>query len=96
MRSEWYTMVDDERGLMRLEFNRRMVFLHLLLRKPLEGMRACQEQFPYLKKILRAIGYRIVNVIIPEGDAKLYRFEEMFGFREVRRYGGHILMSQEC
>jgi hypothetical protein len=55
-----------------------------------------REQIHDLKKILRNIGYRKVNVIIPEGDAKLYRFEEAFGFKEVRRCGGHILMAQEC
>ncbi len=96
MRSEWHTFVEDERGTVRLEFNRRMVFLHLILRKPMEGLRAVRALFPDLKGILRALGYQKVNVIIPEGDEKLYRFERMMGFAETRRHGGQILMSQGC
>lgn len=96
MKSEWYTFADDERGTVRLEFNRRMVFLHLVLRKPMAGLRAVKECFPALKAALRNIGYRTVNVIIPEGDEKLYRFEQRMGFTERRRAGGHILLSQAC
>jgi hypothetical protein len=89
-------MIDDERGTLRLEFNRRMAFLHLMVRKPMAALRGWRDVFYSVKAILRAIGYSAVNVIIPEGDAKLYRFEIAFGFREIRRAGGHILMSQEC
>lgn len=96
MKSEWYTVADDERGTLRLEFNRRMVFLHLILRKPMEGLRAVRAQFPALKQMLRNLGYRKVNVIIEENDEKLYRFEKLFGFRDVLRASGHLLMEQDC
>ena len=89
-------MVDDKRGTLRLEFYRRMVFLHLILRKPMEGLRAVRAQFPALKAILRNLGYKKVNVIIKDNDEKLYRFERFLGFRDVRRLGGDILMEQEC
>jgi len=96
MKSEWYTLVDDERGRLRLEFNRRMVFLHLTLKRPMEGLRAVRAQFSDLKMMLRNLGYAAVHVIIPEGDAKLYRFERSFGFIEKGRAGGQILMRQRC
>lgn len=95
MKSEWETLVDDELGTLRLEFNRGMVFLHVTLRKPMAAMRAIRDRFPTLKEMLRNMGYKQVHVIIPEGDEKLYRFETMFGFRELRRARGHILMRQE-
>jgi DNA-binding FadR family transcriptional regulator len=43
VKSEWETLVDDERGTLKLEFNRRMAFLHLTLKQALEGMRAALE-----------------------------------------------------
>lgn len=93
--SEWYTVVDDRRGTLKLEFFRRMAFIHLVFRLPMDGMRAARALFPEVKAMLRNLGYRFVHVIIPEGDQKLYRFEEKFGFREVKRHGGFILMAQE-
>lgn len=89
-------MVDDERGTLKFEFNRHAVFLHLVLRKPMEGMRVAHTEFQHLKKLLRNIGYRFVHVIIPDGDQNLYRFEQSFGFCERKRAGGQILMRQEC
>ena len=62
----------------------------------MEGLRAVRAGFPALKSMLRNLGYAKVNVIIPENDEKLHRFETMFGFRDVRRAGGNILMEQEC
>lgn len=98
MRSEWYTMVDDERGTLKLEFNRRAVFLHLSLWKPMDGLRAVRAYFPYLKAVLRNLGYRFVHVIIPEGDDKLRRFETWLGFTELVRVPAkrQIVMRQEC
>jgi len=95
-KSEWQTLADDERGKLRLEFNSGMAFLHLELRRPMEGLRAVRAGFPALKEMLRNRGYEKVNVIIPENDEKLHRFETMFGFRDVRCAGGQRLMSQEC
>ncbi len=95
-KSEWYTVVDDERGTLKFEFFRGLAFLHLVFRLPLAGMRAARDLFPEVKRILRAVGYERVHVIIPEGDERLYRFECAFGFSEVRRYKGQIIMAQDC
>jgi len=45
---------------------------------------------------LRALGHRTVRVIIPVGDDKLYRFEQLMGFKELKRDDNHIVMGQEC
>ena len=95
MRSEWETLVDDERGTLRLEFNRKMAFIHVRFRKAMEGMRAAKELLPSVLSILRGMGYKRAHVIIPDGNDALYRFETSFGFRECRRAGGNILMHQE-
>lgn len=95
MKSEWETLVDDERGTLKLEFNSRMVFLHLTLRQALAGMRAAKALFPDVLEIIRALGYRRVHVIIPEGNDALHRFEEFFGFSDLRHIRKHILMCRE-
>ena len=95
MKSTWATVVDNELGTLKLEFNSGMAFLHLIFRKPMDGLRVARERFPDVKVILRMLGYRRVHVAIPEGDYALYRFETSFGFRECRRAGGNILMHQE-
>lgn len=94
--SRWLTVVDDERGHMKIEFNGGMAFLHLALKQVMQGMRDTKRLFPDLKAWLRSMGHEFVFVIIPTGDEKLYRFEQMFGFKEVRRTSGHILMAQRC
>ena len=96
MKSEWKTLVDDERGVLKVEFNSGMVFLHVVLRLPMEGIRAIRRELPAFKDVLRALGYKKMHVAIPEGDEKLYQFEKMFGFNEVKRAKGQILMVQEC
>lgn len=98
MKSLWETLVDDARGIFRLEYNFDRVFLHLEFRDKsyvLDLVRHCREQFPLVKSMIKAEGYDRVSVIIPEGDDKLYRFEKLFGFHEVKRAGGQILMEQE-
>lgn len=95
---EWTTLVDDERGLVRLEFNKNMgrIFVHLTLKKwNTEILRSLRDGISILTGTLQAVGVRRLNVIIPEGDDKLYRFERLFGFVEKRRKGGVILMEKE-
>lgn len=93
-KSRWLTAVDDERGTLKIEFNAGMAFLHLSFRQVLQGMRDVKRLLPELKAWLRSMGHDRVFVIIPEGDEKLYRFERLFGFSEVRRASGQILMAQ--
>ena len=96
MSAEFYTVIEDERGTLRLEFYRRMAFVHLTFNLPLEGMRAAKHMWPELKALLSRMGYAAVHVIIPDDDERLYRFERHFGFEEIKRDGGAILMAQEC
>jgi hypothetical protein len=39
-------------------------------------------------------GIEDVFVIIPDNDKKLYKFEEMFGFKEIKRNDSAILMAR--
>lgn len=96
MKSTWETYWDDALGSVKLEFAAGRVFLHVTVLQPLEAMRKIQQEFPGLKAKLRARGYDKVHVIIRDGDEKLYRFERFFGFEEVRRRGGFVLMAQGC
>jgi hypothetical protein len=95
VKAEWYTLYQDEVANCRLEFFRKRVFLHLSFNKPFEGMRKAKKIWPELKLMLRNMGYKQMNVIIPDGDEKLYKFERHFGFVEKRRGKGLILMEQE-
>lgn len=94
-KSEWHTFYDGELGTFKIEFFRSRAFLHLSFKKPLDGMRKVKAMFPSLKKILKNLGYDRINVLIPEGNESLYRFERHFGFEEKRRLQGQILMEQE-
>lgn len=96
MKSEWHLIENSELGTAKVEINAGMAFLHLELHKPFSGYREAKRQMPKVKEALRKGGFEHVHVIIPEGDEKLYRFERAFGFTEVRRGCGQILMRQEC
>ena len=97
--SVFTTVLDDDRGLMRLEVNNGLqrVFVHLTLRKWGLGVaRAVRDGLTICKGTLRAMGVTRLNVIIPTGDPKLLRFEVWLGFREVKRTADHVLLEQEC
>lgn len=96
MKSTWHLIENSELGTAKVEFNAGMAFLHLDLHKPFSGYREAKRQMPKVKQVLRRGGFKHVHVIIPEGDEKLYRFELAFGFTEVKRAAGQILLRQEC
>jgi hypothetical protein len=96
MPGRFLTVVDDERATFRIEFFRGLAFLHLTVKLPVKAMRDAKRIFPQIKAWLKSVGHEVVYVLIPEGDEKLYRFEQFFGFREVKRRRGHILMIQRC
>lgn len=96
MSARFLTLRDDELWVVMLEFNVGMAFLHLELRRKVKGFREAKRLFPQLRAWLRRMGHESVFVIIPEGDRKLYRFERHFGFFEIDRSGGKILMGQDC
>ena len=93
--TELYTVLDDDRGTVVFEFWRGLVALHVRFKKRIAGMRMARTMFHPVLGILRSLGYKSVYVLIPEGDDKLYRFEQHFGFNEVKRVNRHILMKRE-
>lgn len=44
---------------------------------------------------LKDEGYPVAFSCIPEGDDKLYRFQMIFGMKEVLRSNGQILLARE-
>lgn len=94
--SRYLTVIDDERATLKLEFHLGLAFVHLVLKRPMQGMRDAKVIFPQIKSWLKRMGHDVVYVIIPQGDDKLYRFGTLFGFREKQRRRGQILMIQEC
>jgi hypothetical protein len=87
-------VIDDERGTLKIEFCYGHAFLHSTFRRPLQAMRAARAYFPKIKAWLKSMGHDEVFVFIPEGDAMLERFERSFGFVELKRVKGHIIMMQ--
>lgn len=87
---------DDERGALSIEFYKGMAFLHATFLKPVAAMRFARSIFQDLKTWLKSMGHDMVYAVIPEGDEKLYRFERRFGFVELDRKRGIVLMGQEC
>ena len=95
-KSRFLTVIDDERGMLRLEFWRGLAFVHSTFRKPLAAMRAAKTAFPDLLARLKRMGYEHCYVAIPLGDEKLFRLERSFGFRELCVFNGHLIMAQSC
>ena len=95
--SVWTTLIDDQRGTLLLEMHpTHGPFLHLDLRQwGMDVAHSLHDGFTTMKRTLKACGHPYVNVIINEGDEKLYRFETFFGFKEIARKDGLIYMRQE-
>lgn len=94
--SRWLSVIDDERGTLRIQFYRGLAFLHSTFRRPVEAMRAARANFPHIKAWLKRMGHDDVYVCIRDDDLMLLRFEQRFGFREYRRVNRHIIMFQRC
>jgi len=89
------TLIDDERGIYRLEIALGKVFLHLELRQWGPSIvRAIREELANTKRFLAERGILLMFVLIDEGGPKLYKFGCMFGFEEIARGNGRILMQQ--
>lgn len=95
-RGRWLTVIDDERGTLKVEFWRGLAFLHSQWRKPVAAMRAAKTVFPQLRSWLKRMGHEHCYVAIPLGDERLFRFERSFGFRELCVFNGHLIMAQAC
>jgi hypothetical protein len=94
--SKQHIVLKNEMGVLRCEISKEgCYFLHFELHK--WSKKLFKESLVYFYKWLHTLnekGVLAVFVLIPEGDDKLYKWEEMFGFKEIDRSGGHILMAQ--
>lgn len=99
-KSRWLTVVDDERGTLKVEFWEGLAFIHATFRRRVAAMRAAREMFPQLLNWLKRMGHDHCYVAIDPKDEKLARFERLFGFRDDPRgmclFGGSRIMAREC
>ena len=87
------SLIDNEMVHLKVQLLEGLPFIHLEV-KQWSPLLARQYKKTW-KKILRdmgALGYGEVFILIPDDDPKLYKFETMFGFTEVERQDGKILM----
>ena len=93
--SKRHTVLKNEFGTLSCEISKEGCwFVHLELKKWSKSL--YKEYLIFFYKWLHTLnkkGVSAVFVLIPEGDDKLYKFEEMFGFKEIDRKGGQILMA---
>lgn len=93
-RAEKYVFYDSPLGRFAVEFFRGNAFLHLTMKGgSLDAMRAVRERAPHILAVLRKLRCRHIYAYNREGDAIWPRFMARFGFMEVRRKNGWILME---
>jgi hypothetical protein len=92
-----HTIINSEFGHLQCQIDEnKCVFLHLTLKK---WSHTLYKQYLILfyswLNTLSEKGVLAVFVLIPDNDPKLYKFEQMFGFKEIDRKHGQILMAKE-
>ena len=90
------TVVDDERGTLKIEFWEGLAFLHSSFRKPIAAMRHARAIFPQVLAWLKRMGHEHCYVAIDPADSKLHRFERGFGFADMCMFNGFLIMAREC
>ena len=95
MSAEKYVLRDDKRARLVAEFYRGRVFLHLEVRQWGIGVaREFRARWPGVKLALKNVGFdRIYAYVQEERVEKFSRFVRPFGFSEVRRRNGFVLME---
>lgn len=88
---------DDGRWRLVLEFGPGRVFLHLrVARWNVSVLRLMRARWPAIRELLlRDMGYPAVHAFYRESNALMSKFAARFGFREVRRYGGFVLLETD-
>lgn len=95
--AEKMVLFDDERARFVAEFFRGRVYLHLKVRKwNLSTLKLMLELWPEFRRIFFNIGYPKVNAYYPVTNKLMPRFSGMFGFREVKRNNGWVLLETEA
>lgn len=94
--SKRYPVLSNELGDLECEISKEgLFFLHLSLKKWNKTL--YKQSLIYFYSWLNMLyesGVLAVFVLIPEEDKKLYKFEQMFGFEEIDRKNGYVLMAQ--
>ena len=77
------------------EFYRGMVFLHLRVdRWGPSVMRLMRSRWPVIQEALREVGYTKIFAFYRESNRTMAAFAGRFGFREVRRNIGWVLLEK--
>ena len=96
MREYRATFHDDGNTRMVLEFYCDRVYVHLRVRRwgP-EVLRLMRARWPGIKQLLHEVGYVKINAFYRESNKLMPKFAGMFGFKEIKRAGGFVMMEVE-
>lgn len=91
-----YKILDNEYLELRIQFAGGVPFAHSTFKQWSPKLyRAYRNTWEQICKDLDGAGHPCVFVMIPDNDPKLLKFEKMFGFKEVERQNGNILLMYE-
>jgi hypothetical protein len=91
--SDRYTVLENHLGKLEVQMFMGMPYIHCTLNKWSPTLyKAYLRVFASLLSQLNRQGHPMAFSVIPTGDNKLYKFQEMFGFKEEMREGNKILM----
>jgi len=89
------TVLKNDYGHLQYEIFNDAYFIHLELYKwSKELYKKYMVMFEEWLLGLSDSGVNSVFVLISDNDKKLYKFEQMFGFEEIHREGGAIIMAR--
>jgi hypothetical protein len=88
-----YNYYQDEDVVLNVDFVFGMPFIHCQAKRM--RYKKFKEQWTLIQNILKDEGHYNIFSCIPEGDTKLYKFQEMFGMVELARENGQILFTKE-
>lgn len=90
------TLLDCEYGHLEMEYWDGEPLIHLTLNKwSKEKYKKYKTLWQVFLNQFRELGYKRVLVAIPDNDPKLEKFEKMFGFTEIKREKGVLIMERK-
>lgn len=90
------TLVNDRSCRVLVEFYAGRVFFHCKFHRwSVRAMRVVDEARPRMKALMAELGFEVMHLFIFNDRPTLYRFCQRYGFHEVERKRGLILMQQE-
>lgn len=92
--SEKTVIYDDGNMRFVLDFWRDKVFVHFRIdRWTGKALRTSRSIWPEIKAMLRNLNYKTIHAYYAEATADVGRLAEKFGFSEVKRKNGWVLME---